>query len=55
MRSALDRFARGHDDHLRFGLGVAVAREVITGRGGTIQAYGVPGRGALVTVRLPAS
>jgi C4-dicarboxylate-specific signal transduction histidine kinase len=50
-----DRFARGHDDHRRFGLGLALAREVITGQGGTIQAHGVLGKGALFTVRLPAS
>jgi two-component system, OmpR family, sensor kinase len=48
-----DRFARGHDDHRRFGLGLALAREVITGHGGTIEAHGVPGRGATFTIRLP--
>jgi two-component system OmpR family sensor kinase len=49
-----DRFARGHDDHRRFGIGLAWAREVITGHGGTIEAHGVPGRGAVFTIRLPA-
>jgi two-component system OmpR family sensor kinase len=49
-----DRFARGHDDHRRFGLGLALAREVITGHGGTIEAQGTPGRGAFFTIRLPA-
>ena len=49
-----DRFARGHGDHRRFGLGLALAREVIMGLGGTIQAQGVPGKGALFTIRLPA-
>jgi two-component system OmpR family sensor kinase len=48
------RFARGgHHDHRRFGLGLALAREVITGHGGTIEAWGRPGRGAAFTIRLP--
>ncbi|MEU7872955.1 HAMP domain-containing sensor histidine kinase [Dactylosporangium sp. NPDC049140] len=50
-----DRFARGHDDHRRFGLGLALAREVVTGHGGTIEADGAPGGGATFTIRLPAS
>jgi signal transduction histidine kinase len=53
-RRIFDRFARGHDDHRRFGLGLALAREVVTGHGGTIEAHGSPGRGAVFTVRLPA-
>jgi signal transduction histidine kinase len=53
-RRIFDRFARGHDDHRRFGLGLALAREVITGHGGTIEAQGTPGRGAVFTIRLPA-
>jgi signal transduction histidine kinase len=48
------RFARGHDDHRRFGLGLALAREVVTGHGGTIEAHGTPGAGAVFTIRLPA-
>jgi two-component system, OmpR family, sensor kinase len=48
------RFARGgHDDHRRFGLGLALTREVVTGHGGTIEAWGRPGEGATFTVRLP--
>jgi signal transduction histidine kinase len=47
------RFARGHGDHRRFGLGLALAREVITGHGGTIEAWGSPGAGAAFTIRLP--
>jgi len=48
------RFARaGHDDHRRFGLGLALAREVIAGHGGTIEAWGRPGEGAAFTIRLP--
>jgi len=48
-----DRFARGHGDRRRFGLGLALAREVIAGHGGTIEASGFPGRGATFTIRLP--
>jgi signal transduction histidine kinase len=50
-----DRFARGHDDHRRFGLGLALAREVITGHGGTIEAAAAPDGGAVFTIRLPAA
>lgn len=50
-----DRFARGHDDHRRFGLGLALAREVITGHGGTIEAANLPGGGAAFTIRLPVT
>ncbi|MFI1991032.1 sensor histidine kinase [Actinoplanes sp. NPDC020271] len=50
------RFARGGDhDQRRFGLGLALAREVITGHGGTIEAWGRPGHGAAFTIRLPAA
>lgn len=50
------RFARaGHDDHRRFGLGLALAQEVIVGHGGTIDANGKPGTGAAFTIRLPAA
>ncbi|MEV4132789.1 HAMP domain-containing sensor histidine kinase [Dactylosporangium sp. NPDC049742] len=49
------RFARGHGDHRRFGLGLALAREVVTGHGGTIEAWGRPGEGAAFTIRLPAA
>jgi signal transduction histidine kinase len=49
------RFARGgHGDDRRFGLGLALVREVVTGHGGTIEAWGSPGEGATFTVRLPA-
>ncbi|MEV6844361.1 HAMP domain-containing sensor histidine kinase [Actinoplanes sp. NPDC051411] len=53
-RHIFDRFARGHDDHRRFGLGLALAREVITGHSGTIDAHSTPGHGAVFTIRLPA-
>ncbi|GAA1644034.1 sensor histidine kinase [Actinoplanes couchii] len=47
-----DRFHRG-PDRGRFGLGLALLREVVTSHGGTIVADGHPGRGAAFTVRLP--
>jgi two-component system OmpR family sensor kinase len=37
----------------RFGLGLALTREVVTSHGGTIGAVGSPGRGARFTIRLP--
>ncbi|WP_255658499.1 cell wall metabolism sensor histidine kinase WalK [Actinoplanes sp. L3-i22] len=50
------RFARGgHGDHRRFGLGLALAKEVITGHGGTIDAWGRPGQGAAFTIHLPSA
>ncbi|WP_432971527.1 sensor histidine kinase [Dactylosporangium sp. CA-233914] len=49
------RFARGHSDHRRFGLGLALAREVVTGHGGTITAWGRPGEGAAFTIVLPTA
>ncbi|BCJ49325.1 two-component sensor histidine kinase [Actinoplanes sp. NBRC 14428] len=49
------RFARGgHGDQRRFGLGLALAREVVAGHGGSIEAQGSPGEGAAFTIRLPA-
>ncbi|TDD86985.1 HAMP domain-containing histidine kinase [Actinomadura darangshiensis] len=41
--------------HSRDGLGLALAREVVDGHGGTITAAGRPGAGAAFTVRLPAA
>jgi two-component system, OmpR family, sensor kinase len=50
-----DRFHRGAGaGERRFGLGLALLREVVTGHGGTITAEGRPGAGATFTVRLPA-
>jgi two-component system OmpR family sensor kinase len=37
----------------RFGLGLALAREVVTSHGGSIEADGAPEQGARFTVRLP--
>ncbi|MFG1606579.1 sensor histidine kinase [Actinoplanes sp. NPDC049265] len=50
-----DRFHRGGSDERRFGLGLALLREVVAGHGGTITAVGRPGDGATFTVRLPLS
>jgi two-component system OmpR family sensor kinase len=49
------RFARGAAGAgERFGIGLALTREVVESHGGTIAAFGQPGRGARFTVRLPA-
>jgi len=49
-----DRFHRGAGaGDRRFGLGLALLKEVVTGHGGTITADGRPGEGATFTVRLP--
>lgn len=49
-----DRFHRGAGaGERRFGLGLALLREVVTSHGGTITADGHPGAGATFTVRLP--
>jgi signal transduction histidine kinase len=50
-----DRFHRGAGaGERRFGIGLALLREVVTGHGGTITAESRPGAGATFTVRLPA-
>jgi two-component system OmpR family sensor kinase len=49
-----DRFHRGAGaGDRRFGLGLALLREVVTSHGGTITADGHPGAGAVFTIRLP--
>jgi signal transduction histidine kinase len=51
-----ERFARGeHGAGRRYGLGLALVREVVTAHGGSIEATGEPGRGAAFTVRLPVA
>jgi two-component system, OmpR family, sensor kinase len=50
-----DRFHRGAGGpERRFGLGLALLREVVTSHGGTVAATGHLGRGARFTLRLPA-
>lgn len=51
-----ERFAQsGHPGPHRFGLGLALAREIAADHAGTIRAEGRPGEGATFTVRLPAA
>jgi PAS domain S-box-containing protein len=50
-----DRFYRLDDQHTThgFGLGLAIARQIITGHGGTIHAESAPGYGTTIHVTLP--
>ncbi|GGL94788.1 two-component sensor histidine kinase [Streptomyces fumigatiscleroticus] len=47
-----ERFHRGAGGG-RYGLGLSLLREVVTGHGGTVTATGRPGHGARFTIRLP--
>jgi signal transduction histidine kinase len=50
-----ERFARGgHGDRRRFGLGLALVREVVEAHGGSVRAAGRQGAGATFTLILPA-
>jgi signal transduction histidine kinase len=52
-----ERFARGTDapgQGRRFGLGLALVREVVEAHGGTLTFAGSPGQGATVTLTIPA-
>ncbi|HEX8869145.1 MAG TPA: ATP-binding protein, partial [Lentzea sp.] len=49
-----ERFQHGQGEK-RFGLGLALVREIVTGHGGTVEAAGHPGRGARFTLRLPSA
>jgi two-component system, OmpR family, sensor kinase len=55
-RTMFDRFSRGAGGQgQRFGIGLALTREVVESHGGTIAAAGERGRGARFIVRLPAA
>lgn len=47
-----ERFHRGPGEG-RFGLGLALVREIVAGHGGTVSAVGRPGVGARFTLRIP--
>lgn len=48
-----ERFQRGTEG--RFGVGLALVREIVAGHGGTVRAVGHPGRGARFILRLPVA
>jgi two-component system OmpR family sensor kinase len=51
-----ERFAQsGHSGPRRFGLGLALAREIATDHGATIRAVGCLGSGATFTIKLPVA
>ncbi|GAA3010936.1 HAMP domain-containing sensor histidine kinase [Streptomyces drozdowiczii] len=53
VEQLFQRFHRGSGDGGRYGLGLALLREVVTRHGGTVAADGRPGHGARFTIRLP--
>nr|WP_239078112.1 HAMP domain-containing sensor histidine kinase [Streptomyces sp. SID9124] len=53
VKQLFQRFHRGSGDGGRYGLGLALLREVVTRHGGTVAADGRPGHGARFTIRLP--
>ena len=55
LEELLRPFGRGHDDRRRFGLGLALVRDVLEAHRGTLGVESSPGHGATWTVTLPAS
>lgn len=53
IEQLFQRFHRGSGDGGRYGLGLALLREVVTRHRGTVAATGRPGHGARFTIRLP--
>ncbi|MGW7518624.1 sensor histidine kinase [Streptomyces sp. NPDC054796] len=53
VEQLFQRFHRGSGDGGRYGLGLALLREVVTRHRGTVAATGHPGRGARFTIQLP--
>ncbi|MFD4636816.1 sensor histidine kinase [Lentzea sp. NPDC058436] len=49
-----ERFHRGGGEG-RFGLGLALVREIVSGHGGSVEAVGAPGVGARFTLRIPVA
>jgi two-component system, OmpR family, sensor kinase len=45
----------GNGNGQRFGIGLALVREIVENHGGTISASGAPGRGAVFTISLPTA
>ncbi|MCX4445071.1 sensor histidine kinase [Streptomyces sp. NPDC058369] len=53
VEQLFQRFHRGSGDGGRYGLGLALLREVVERHGGTVTASGRPGHGARFVIRLP--
>ena len=55
LEELLRPFGRGHDDRRRFGLGLALVRDVLEAHGGALGVESSPGHGASWTITLPVS
>ena len=55
LRRVFEPYFTTRGDHGGTGLGMAIAYRIVTEHGGTIRAEGAPGRGASITIVLPAS
>ncbi|HEX4826418.1 MAG TPA: ATP-binding protein [Candidatus Polarisedimenticolaceae bacterium] len=54
LRRVFEPYFTTRGDHGGTGLGMAIAYRIVTDHGGTIRAEGAPGRGAAITILLPA-